>query len=103
MKYLIHSSGHPFLNIESCREYLESKAEFSRSMRNSNLIHSDLSASVPSTLSILFILETKGMGEEKGGLQTVGDKIAEYLKIFYIHGHVQIDLGQQKCRQSALC
>jgi hypothetical protein len=32
-------------------------------MRNSNLIHSDLFASVPSTLYIIFTLETKGMGE----------------------------------------
>jgi hypothetical protein len=32
-------------------------------MRNSNLIHSDFSASGPSTLSIFFSLETKGMGE----------------------------------------
>jgi hypothetical protein len=31
-------------------------------MRNPNLILSDLSASVPSTLSIFFTLETKGMG-----------------------------------------
>jgi hypothetical protein len=30
-------------------------------MRNSNLIHSDLSASGPSTLSIFFTLEMKGM------------------------------------------
>jgi hypothetical protein len=41
---------------------LGADAGFSESMRNLKLIHSDLSASVPSTLSIFFTLETKGMG-----------------------------------------
>jgi hypothetical protein len=56
----IQSSRHPSLKIENCREYLEPEAGLSGSMRNSNLIHSDLSVSGPSTLSIFFTLETKG-------------------------------------------
>jgi hypothetical protein len=59
---------HQSLKIANCREYLE--AGLSGSMRNPNLIHSDLSASVPSTLSIFFNLETKGMG---GGSRTQKD------------------------------
>jgi hypothetical protein len=56
---------HPSLEIANCQEYLEPQAGLSGSMRNSNLIHSDLSASGPSTLSIFFTLETKGiMGGE---------------------------------------
>jgi hypothetical protein len=58
--YLIDSSGYPSLKIENFREYME--AGLSGSMRNSDLIHSDLSASGPSTLSIFFTLKTKGMG-----------------------------------------
>jgi hypothetical protein len=50
------------LKIANFREYLNPDAELSGSMRNSNFIHSDLSASGPSTLSIFFILDTKGMG-----------------------------------------
>jgi hypothetical protein len=61
-KYLIHSSGHPSLKIANCRDYLEPQAGFSGSMRNSNLIHSDLSSSGPSTLSIFFAMEIIGMG-----------------------------------------
>jgi hypothetical protein len=60
--HLIKSSGYPSLKIENCREYLEPQAGLSGSMRNSNLIHSDLSASVPSTFLIFFTLETKGIG-----------------------------------------
>jgi hypothetical protein len=52
------------LKIANCQEYLEPNAGLSGSMRNSNLIHSDLSASGPSTLSIFFTLKTKGMGGE---------------------------------------
>jgi hypothetical protein len=62
--HLIQSSGHPSLKIENCGEYLDPDAGLSGSMRNSNLIHSDLSASGPSALSIFFTLETKGMGGE---------------------------------------
>jgi hypothetical protein len=64
---------HLSLKIASCREYLEFKAEFSGSMRNSNLIYSDLSASGPSTLSIFFILETKewGFSSTEGGKAAV--------------------------------
>jgi hypothetical protein len=50
------------LKIENFREYLEPQAGLSGYMRNSNLIHSDLSASGPSTLSTFFTLETKGIG-----------------------------------------
>jgi hypothetical protein len=59
--HLIQSYGYPTLKLSNCRKYLEDG--LSGSMRNSTLIHSDLSASVPSTLSIFFTLETKGMGE----------------------------------------
>jgi hypothetical protein len=50
------------LEDTNCREYLDPKAGLSGSMRNYNLIHSDLSLSGPSTLSTFFTLETKGMG-----------------------------------------
>jgi hypothetical protein len=58
---------HPSLKIANCRDDLEPQAGLSGSMRNSNLIHSDLSASGPSILIIFFTLETletKGMGGE---------------------------------------
>jgi hypothetical protein len=55
--HLIHFSGHTSLKIKSFQEDLE--AELSGSMRNSNLIHSVLSVSDPSNLSIFFIMETK--------------------------------------------
>jgi hypothetical protein len=78
--HLIQSSGtlHPSLKISNCQEYLELEAGLSGSMRNSNLIHSDLSASGPSTLSIFFNLETKGMGG--GFLRIEGGKAAEDLE-----------------------
>jgi hypothetical protein len=60
---LIHSSGtlYPSWKIEIFQEYLEDG--LTESMKNSNLIHSDLSASDPSALSIFFFtLETKAMG-----------------------------------------
>jgi hypothetical protein len=60
--HLIQSSGHPSLKIANFREYLDPQAGLSGSMRNSNLIHSDLTASGPSTLSTFFTLEIKGMG-----------------------------------------
>jgi hypothetical protein len=60
--HLIQFSGHPSLKIANCGEYLEPQARFSVSMRNSNLIHSEFSASGPSTLLIFFTLETKGIG-----------------------------------------
>jgi hypothetical protein len=53
---------HSSLKMANCREYLEPDAGLSGSMRNSNLMHSDLSASVSSTLSTFFTLEIKGMG-----------------------------------------
>jgi hypothetical protein len=65
--HLIQSSGHPSLKIANCREYLEPQGGLSGSMRNSNLIHSDLSTSGPSTLSIFFTLEKEGMWREGGG------------------------------------
>jgi hypothetical protein len=58
---LIQSSEHPSLKIANSQEYLEPDAGLSGSMRNSNLISSDLSASGPSTLPIFFTLETIGM------------------------------------------
>jgi hypothetical protein len=61
---LINSSEHPSLKLENCQEYLE--AGLSGSMKNSNLINSYFSASSPSTLSIFFTLETKGMGNDEG-------------------------------------
>jgi hypothetical protein len=65
--HLIQSSGNPSLKIANCQDYLEPDAGLSGSMRNSNLIHSDLSASVPSTLSIFFTMETKEI-EGRGAL-----------------------------------
>jgi hypothetical protein len=43
---LIYSSEtlHPSLKIANCREYLETDAGLLVSMRNCNLVHSDLSA-----------------------------------------------------------
>jgi hypothetical protein len=52
-------------------EYL--KSAFYESIRNSNLSHSDLSVTGPSTLSIFFNLGTKAMGGgscKKGGKAT---------------------------------
>jgi hypothetical protein len=49
-------------------------------MRNSKLIHSKLSASGPSALSIFFTLEIKGMVGGKGFLQTEGGKAADDLE-----------------------
>jgi hypothetical protein len=72
-------------------------------MRNSNLIQSDLLASSPSTLSIFFTLETKGMGGLEGGaLRTEGSKAAEYLENFLMD-IVWIDLTQKKYDHSVLC
>jgi hypothetical protein len=47
------------MKIENWQKYLE--AGFSGYMKNSNLIHSDLSTSGPSTLSIFPTLKKKGM------------------------------------------
>jgi hypothetical protein len=44
--HLIQSSGDPSLKIAKCQKYLDPDAGLSVSMRNFNLIHSDLSASV---------------------------------------------------------
>jgi pantothenate synthetase len=86
---------HSSLKIVRCREYLE--AGLSGSMRNSNLIHSDLSASVPSTFSLSFTLETKGKGGESGRvLAQRRKKIIKKLKDFFV-AIDQIDLAQQKC------
>jgi hypothetical protein len=66
LKHLIHTSGHPSLKMEKCWEYLESQAGISGSMKNSNLINSILPVSDSSTLSDLFILETKEIKEGGG-------------------------------------
>jgi hypothetical protein len=86
---------HPSLKIANCREYLEPQAGLSGSMRNSNLIHSDLSASVPSTLSIFFNLETKGM-EGGGSRAQKGGKAAADLENLLM-AIVWIEILQQKC------
>jgi hypothetical protein len=65
------------------------------SMRNLNLIHSDLSASVPSTLSTFFTLETKGIGEGGGLSHTEGGKAAADLKDLLM-SIVWIEILQQK-------
>jgi hypothetical protein len=85
----------------NCWEYLEPDAGLSGSMRNSNLIHSDLSTSVPSFLSIFFTLETKGMGG-RGFLRTEGGKAVEDLDNLLM-AIVWIEILQQKCDHSALC
>jgi hypothetical protein len=63
-------------------------------MRNSNLIHSDLSVSGPSTLSTFFTLESKGMGGG-GFLHTKGGKAAADLENLLI-AIVWIEILQQK-------
>jgi hypothetical protein len=68
-------------------------------MKIFNLIHSDLSASVPSTLSMFFTLETKGMG---GGFsRTEGGKAAADLENLLM-AIVWIEILQQKFDHSAL-
>jgi hypothetical protein len=80
---MIYSSWHPSLKISKRHDYLE--ASLSRSMKNSNLIHSDLSASGLLTLSVFFSLEIIGMvGGEGGKLESLLIAI------------VKIDLAQQK-------
>jgi hypothetical protein len=70
------------MNTEKYQEYLE--AGSSGSMRTSNLIHSDLTASGPSTLTIFFTLETKGF--PGGFLLTEENKAAgRFGKITYVH------------------
>jgi hypothetical protein len=96
--HLIQSSGHPSLKIANCREYLEPQDGLSGSMRNSNLIHSDLSASGPSTLSIFFTLEIKGMG--RGFSCTEGGKVAVDLENVLM-AIAWIEILQQKCDHSA--
>jgi hypothetical protein len=61
-------------------------AEFSGSMRNSNLIRSNLSVSKPSTLSIFFNFEKN----EWGFLQSEGGKVVEDFETLFI-AIVQID------------
>jgi hypothetical protein len=94
--HLIQSSENPYLMITNCREYLE-YGHFGI-MRNSKLIHSDLSALVPYTLSIFFTLEPKRM---RGFLHLEIGKVAENLEILMMN-IAKIDLAQQKCDQSAL-
>jgi hypothetical protein len=88
----------------NCREYMEPDDGLSGPLRNSNLIHPDLSASVPSTLSIFFTLGTKGMG---GGWlsRTERGKAAEGLEnlLMVIVWIEIIEILQQKCDHSALC
>jgi hypothetical protein len=86
--------------IANCQEYLEPEAGLSGSMRNSNLIHSDLSVSGPSTLSIFFTLEKTGMGGQFS--RTEGGKAAKDLENL-ITAIVWIEILQQKCDHSALC
>jgi hypothetical protein len=64
------------------------------------LIHSDLSVSGPSTLSIFFTMETKEIGG--GFLRTEGGKAAEDLENLLM-AIVWIEILQQKCDHSALC
>jgi hypothetical protein len=75
---LIQSSGHTSLKIAKFREYMEPQAGLSGSMRNSNLIHLDLSVSGLLTLSISFTLETKGMGFSR----TEGGKVADDMETY---------------------
>jgi hypothetical protein len=91
--HLIQSSGNPSFKIANFQEYME--AGWSGSMRNSNLIHSDLSASCLLTFSTFFTWETKEIGR-------VGGKLVEYLENLLM-AIVWIDLAQQKCDHSALC
>jgi hypothetical protein len=76
---LIYFSGHPCLKRTNCQGYLE--ARLSGSMRNSNLIHSDLFASGPSALSIFFTLEIKQRGIVRF-LPTEEGKAVEYLETY---------------------
>jgi hypothetical protein len=62
-------------------------------MKNSKLIHPDLSASGPSALSIFFTLEMKGM-DAGGFLRTEGGKDSEDLENLLMV-IVWIDLAQQ--------
>jgi hypothetical protein len=113
---------HPSLKIANCREYLEPDAGLSGPMRNSNFIHSDLSASGPSTLSTFFTLETKRMGGRlvcvspfnlvhllhlrnkwNGGfLRTEGGKAAADMETLLM-AIVWIKILQQKCDHRAPC
>jgi hypothetical protein len=70
-KHSIHSSVYPPLKKIKFQEFLEDV--FSESMKNSNLIQSNLSMSELSALSIFFTLDTKGMGD------LAHFKTAEYL------------------------
>jgi hypothetical protein len=97
MSHLIHSSASQYLKIAYYQAYLESA--LSGSMRNSDMINSDLFASDPSTFYIFFTLETKGMG---GFSRIEGGKAAEDLENF-IMVNVWIEILQQKCDLSALC
>jgi hypothetical protein len=69
--HLIHSSGHTSLKIAEYQEYFTPQAGLSGPMKKSNLINSVMSTSIPSTLSIFFTLEAKGMGnscaQKEGG------------------------------------
>jgi hypothetical protein len=77
------------------------EAGLSEFMKNSNLIQSDLIASGPSSLSIFFTLETKGMGEG-GFLRTEGGKAAADLENLLM-AIVWIEILQQKFDHSAVC
>jgi hypothetical protein len=80
--HLIHSSGHPSLKMASCQEYLKPQAGLSGSMRNSNLIQSDLSVPAPSILSIFFTLGTKGMVAIGEGGVSLAQKEARQQRIW---------------------
>jgi hypothetical protein len=89
---------HLSLKIENCWEYLKPESGLSVSMRNSKLIHSDLSVSCPSTFSIFFTLVTKGMG---GFSLIEGGKTAEDSENLLMV-IIEIDLAQQKYDHSSV-
>jgi hypothetical protein len=85
--------------IYSSRKFQEPlEAELSGSMRNFDLINTDLSMSGPFTLSIFFTLERKGMGgvlahRRRQRIERFGNLLMAIVKI---------DLAQQRCDHSAL-
>jgi hypothetical protein len=91
---------HPSLKVANCQDYLEGEAGLYGSMKNSKLIHSDLSMSVPSNLSIFFTLETKGI--KVGGVWHVEGAKAVVALEDLLMAIVCIEILQQKCDHSAL-
>jgi hypothetical protein len=85
---------HPSLKISNCQEYLEDG--LSGSMRNSNLIHSELSVSDPSSSPCKVKVWKEGL------LRTKEFNEVEYLENIFM-AIVHIDLAQKKYDHIALC